>query len=68
MMLSEVSDAVRESRRRVAALTWAVYDALMLISERHECTDLELLAAVQDVQRRIIARELTRSRGEGDDE
>jgi hypothetical protein len=68
MMLSEVSDEVRESRRRVAALTLAVYDALRLVSERHECTDLELLAAVQDVQRRIIARELTRSREEGDDE
>ena len=45
----------------------AVYDALILVSERHECTDLELLAAIQDVQRRILAQELTRSRGEGKD-
>jgi hypothetical protein len=66
MMLSEVSDEVLESRRRVAALTLAVYDALELVSERHGCTDLELLAAIQDVQQRIIARELARSRGEGE--
>jgi hypothetical protein len=64
MMLSEVSDEVLEGRRRVVALTLAVYDALMLVPERHECSDLELLAAIQDVQRRIIARELARSRGE----
>ena len=41
----------------------AVYDALILVSERHECTDLELLAAIQNVQRRILAQELARSRG-----
>jgi hypothetical protein len=38
----------------------------VLVSERHECTDLELLAAIQDVQRRIIAQELARSRGAGE--